>query len=499
MRQTINRRQFLSLSGLGAAAAGLAACAPSSSQTPAATDAAAVRPSATLAQSDDDFLLHLLRRTTFGPTAADLDRVASLGAEGWLEEQLAPENLDASEAEGLLKQLSTYGMTPRELIGLEQNGLIARELVAATLIHQVYSPRQLYEQMVDFWSNHFSIAAFAPPELYLKGQDDEQVIRKHALGTFPDLLRASAHSPAMLVYLDNAASRSPSPNENYARELLELHTLGVDGGYTHDDILTLARAFSGWSVASLRDPIGEPGSFLYRAAWHDAGAKTLFGEVLPGGQADGERALDLLAEHPSTARHIAQKLCLRFVRDDPPNSVVQAVADTYLATDGNIADMLRTLFRSPEFAASAGLKLKRPLDFVVSALRVVGAPRRLDRLLRLYLPALGQVPHTWPAPDGFPDAASAWNNTNQWLNRWNFAFDLITGSQTDLSASYDASTSAAEQIDLLGEKLLGRGLSSEVRAILLQFAESLGPSFDPLERGALLAALILSAPHFQAR
>jgi uncharacterized protein (DUF1800 family) len=497
----VTRRDFLRISGLGGTLAALAACNPLQPGELLEIVATSV-PTAAPTLDQEGMILHTLRRFTFGPTTGDLNTASRLGLEVWLEEQLAADPSDARDVEDRLAEFETLKMSPGELRDLEQNGRVARELGASAIVRQIYSPHQLFEVMVDFWTNHFNIYAYSPPELFLKGKDDREVIRAHALGKFPDLLAASAHSPAMLVYLDNAQSRQPSPNENYARELLELHSLGVDGGYTYNDIQAVARAFTGWSVSRLRRGTGQ---FAYLPDWHDPDPKTALGEVLPGGKGDGDRVLEILAEHPSTARFIAAKLCHRFVSDAPSNSLIGQVAETYAQTNGDIPSMLRAILYSDEFAASSGLKLKRPLDFVVSAIRVTGAEGRLDRVLRFFLQALGQVPFGWRTPDGYPDYASAWTNTNQSLYRWNLALlvasGMLLGISTNLSGEFGGYSSISILVDDLSLALLGTQLSADPRQILIDFGQSiqdmdLPPEFDP---PSILAGLILSTPHFQMR
>jgi uncharacterized protein (DUF1800 family) len=496
MTHSIGRRDILKLSGLSAALAALAACDPLDA-IPTST------PFYTLAEPKFE-TLHLLRRATFGPTASELARANTMGAEEWLEEQLQPEGLDISHVEKRLEQLETHGLAPTELIELETNGLVARDLAAAALTHQIFSPRQLYETMVDFWSNHFNVFAYAPPELFLKAKDDREVIRAHALGSFPDLLRASAHSPAMLVYLDNAQSKYPEPNENYARELLELHTLGVDGGYSYADILTVARAFTGWTVGALRRRQDRAAQFVYLANWHDEDEKTFFGEALPGGEGDADGVLEILAKHPSTARHIAYKLCVRFVSDRPPDSVVEAVSETYLLSNGSIPEILRTLFKSPEFMNAPGLKLKRPLDFAVSAARVLGADGELDRILRMFLELLGQFPYGWRAPDGYPDLAAAWSNTNQSLYRWNMAIIIASGAirqiKTEIPQLFE-DPNDPQLLDDLALHLLGAALPERAKAIIAGFLSSLQDSSMPqdLSLPSLASGLLLASPYFQIR
>jgi uncharacterized protein (DUF1800 family) len=508
MSGPFSRREFLRISGLSGALAALAACNPLGANPESATSlptGSSPTSTALPVRDEADLILHTLRRTTCGPTAQELSDARRLGLEGWIEQQLAPSALDHSEVEQRLADFDTLKLSPTELLGLDQNGLIARELIAATLTRQIFSPAQLYEGMVDFWTNHFNIHAFSQPVLFLKGQDDREVIRPHALGKFPDLLRASAYSPAMLVYLDNARSQQPSPNENYARELLELHSLGVDGGYTHTDIEAVARAFTGWTVGTLRRPGEQAGQFVYRPAWHDENPKTALGQDLPGGQEDGDRVLEILAEHPSTARFIATKLCRRFVADAPPGSLVERVADSYLQTSGDIPSMLRTILFSDEFTASAGLKLKRPLDFAVSAIRVTGADGRLDRVLAFALEALGQVPYGWPGPDGYPEYAAAWTSTSQSLHRWNLALTLTSGLLPGLSTQLpnlsNSASGLSNVIDELSQSLLGTVLPEQARSILIEFAGSLqGTDLpDGIQLPDLLAGLVLCTPHFQIR
>ncbi len=492
METHLTRRDFLRLSSWSAALAAMAACNPLA--PPSASTDSPIRLAAEAART-----LHLLRRATFGPSAADRTRAAELGIEDWLEEQLTPDGDEGPAVAERLSRLETLSLSPSELAGLEENGRVVRELVTATVVRQVYSPRQLYEQMVDFWSNHFNVHIRSGFVFLLKGAEDQDVIRRHALGRFPDLLRASAHSPAMMVYLDNARSSQPSPNENYARELLELHTLGVDGGYTHADVEAVARALTGWSVTGRRDrrPLGE---FIFREAWHEDGPKSVLGHDLPGGgKADGDRLLEILAEHPSTANHIARKLCVRFVADSPPQPLVEAVAKAYLDTGGEIPAMLRTIFHSEEFSAAAGQKLKRPLDYFVSSLRVLGVDGEVARPIAGLLELLGQVPFHWPAPDGYPDQAGPWLNSNQMLYRWTLALMVASGDlrgmETELAAIADEFTEPEALVDALSLHLLGAPLPADARQILLDYAPAAPASVQP----QALAGLILASPHFQIR
>ncbi|MBI4770762.1 MAG: DUF1800 domain-containing protein [Chloroflexi bacterium] len=463
----MTRRDFLKLTGLGAALAALSACDPRTpgprpgEATPAGTPTAGpVPPAATPSPAPtgapatgDDLLLHTLRRVTYGPGAEDLARAREIGLQAYLEEQLNPEALDDAPVERLLGNFPTLSLSAEEMFRRQQElrGETVRELVAATILRQVYSRRQLYERMVEFWSDHFNINIASGVLRFLKPVDDREVIRPHALGNFGDLLRASAHSPAMLVYLNQAESTKRGPNENYARELMELHTLGADQGYTQLDVAEVARALTGWTVVGPRQRRGgQPGTFVYLPEIHDDGEKLILGQHFPPGQgqADGDRVLELLLAHPGTARYLAWKLGRRFVADDPPAALVDEVAAAYTASGGEIKAMLRALFAGEAFRRAAGQKLKRPLEFFVSAARVTGAPVAQFRGIARVIEGLGQMPFHWPTPDGYP-----------------------------------------KSVELAGNPV------ADAHSILLDFARG-----GPLrERLPTLASLILASPHFQMR
>jgi uncharacterized protein (DUF1800 family) len=279
------------------------------------------------------------------------------------------------------------------------------------------------------------------------------VIRKHALGNFYDLIRASATSPAMLVYLDGKSNKvrrgsEDKPNENYARELMELHTLGVDGGYTQADVLEAARCLSGWTFDRNRFWAMNAGDSFFKADWHDEGTKIVLGVVIPGqgerilgnaptggiaggrgydGRRDVDRLVEIVCGHPSTARFIATKLCKRFVSVEPPVELVEAVAAAFTRTRGDIKAMLRVVFGSEAFAASRGQLLKRPLKFMVSALRALAADTQADKALLEPLQRMGHGLFQYPTPDGYPDEELPWMGTLMW--RWNFALALAAGKQ----------------------------------------------------------------------
>ncbi len=469
--------------------------------------------------AERDPAAHVVHRLTFGPRPGLVEQVQQMGVSEWIEAQLNPETLDDTELESALRQNApTLWMTPDEIFanGIpenEQRPAFLAELQAGTLARAIYSQRQLYEMMVQFWSDHFSIYMLDGPVVFLKTTDDREVIRPHAMGRFRDLLGASAHSPAMLLYLDNASSSREHPNENYARELMELHTLGVNGGYTEDDVYAVARVLTGWSVGRPRQ--GEnPGTFVFRARMHDDSEQRVLGEVIPAGlgEAAGERVLDLLAEHPSTARFISTKLVRRFVADDPPAHLVDAVAATYMDTGGDIRAMLRTIFDSEDFW-NAPPKLKRPWNYVASILRAFNAELsfrepRAFREFMVGMEAMGHIPFLHPTPDGYPDVAEAW--ADNMLNRWNAAlliiFNGVTGINIDLQAELSAAGVPYEPepiFNYFADLLLSRPLSEAERSAIWGYVTSGGlPDMtieEDLYRLAEGIVLLAASPAFQYR
>jgi uncharacterized protein (DUF1800 family) len=319
--------------------------------------------------------------------------------------------------------------------------MVVNELQRAKLLRAVYSDRQLYELMVDFWENHFSIFANKDDDRYLLTGFDRETIRPFTMGRFRDLLGATAHSPAMLFYLDNWRSSVPRPypargdkpagtdggfNENYARELMELHTLGVDNGYTQKDVQEVARCFSGWTIQKPN----EQGLFLYRPGLHDDGDKVVLGQKIlaGGGIADGERVLDILAAHPATAKFIATKLARRFISDDPPQSVIDRAASVFLKTDGSIRETLRAIIMSSEFFSADAYrsKMRSPFEYVAAAMRATLAETDGDRPVLDFVGRMGQPLFGRITPDGYPDRADAWLTSGAMVGRLNFAAALAT-------------------------------------------------------------------------
>jgi uncharacterized protein (DUF1800 family) len=380
---------------------------------------------------------------------------------------------------------------------------VPSELRQATLVRQVYSPRQLYEIMVEFWSDHFNISVDKGDCWYLKTVDDREVIRKHALGNFHDLLSASAHSPAMLVYLDNQANDKSHPNENYAREVMELHTLSVQGGYSQKDVMELARCLTGWTVKQ-NFWLGE---FEFNKDLHDEGTKTVLGEsVAPNGEAEAESVIDVLAHHPSTAHFIATKLARRFVADDPPADLVEKAASKFIETQGDIKAVLRVILL--DGLPLAQPKYKRPVNYVVSAMRMLNAKygdgkgfSKPNRPVIEALSRMGQPIFGWPTPDGFPDVAARWQGNL--MPRWQFALALarneLDGVSLDIPALLKAAkvNEPAQGVDQLSTLLLGAPLDATARDDLLASLKAKGADDDSLAR--IVTAGLLASPAFQWR
>jgi uncharacterized protein (DUF1800 family) len=368
--------------------------------------------------------------------------------------------------------------------------LVVTELQRAALLRAVYSERQLFEMMVGFWENHFSIYAYKDDDRYLMTSFDRDTIRPFAMGRFRDLLGATAHSPAMLYYLDNWRSSVARPypatkdkpagidgglNENYARELLELHTMGVDGGYTQQDVQEVARCFSGWTILKPN----EQGLFLYRPGLHDKGEKVVLGhKISAGGLADGERVLDILARHPATAHFIATKLARRFISDDPPKAVIDRATAVFLKTDGSIRETLRAIITAPEFFSPTAYraKIRSPFEYVAAALRALNAESDVDPAVPDWTKRMGQPLFGRVTPDGYADRAEQWLSAGAMLQRFNFAIALasnkIKGTHIDPASMYkDADLNRPQAVaDRLTNALLAGDVSQQTRAAIERLA-----------------------------
>ncbi len=473
---------------------------------------------------DPGALIHrLVSRITFGLTTAELAEATALGYEGYLERQLNPEGI--TEDAGLLTRLAalpTLGYSGQQLyddVLVPNSTQIVNELIEATILRAVYSERQLFERMVEFWTDHFSIDINTEETRYLKTLDD-RAIRQHAMGTFPALLNASARSPAMLTYLDNDLSSDTSINENYARELIELHTVGADYFYSYPasavqaTIIAVARCFTGWGrySGSFNDTAGGTGTalrgqFYYNtinlrnrvqingsilggvtAGAHDTTAKTLgtlFGSVVvpagrigAQGQQDGQDVLDILAAHPATAAYISKKMCKRFLGEGVAQSVIDRVAQAYLNASnpqgiGDIRAMLRVMLR-PNTLAGAFPRLKRPFHLFVNSMRVLPTTITSTASLRTRLTTAGHLPFNWSPPDGYPDTTAYW--AGQVLPRWNFCASLltttggnptgITGVTVDDAGFFAGVTTSAAVMDRINQALFGGLMPASERSVI---------------------------------
>jgi uncharacterized protein (DUF1800 family) len=409
---------------------------------------------------------HVLNRVAFGPKPGDIERVAQMGVQRYIESQLDPASIpypaDLREHLALLDTVNrSAGESVAEFIELrrdvrdEEEGakqrrrlrleLMTRQAQEARLLRAVESPRQLEEVLVDFWYNHFNVFAGKGLDRALVASYERDAIRPYVLGSFRELLGATARHPAMLFYLDNHLSKAGGLNENYARELMELHTLGVDGGYTQKDVTELARMLTGWTFNPGRlARLGE--TFRFDPRRHDAGAKTWLGrDVAPAGQQEGEMALDVLAAHPATARHLSYKLAQYFVRDEPPPALVERLALTWRDTRGDIRQVLRVLFASPEFMApsAVGAKFKTPYRFAVSAVRAAGAPLAGTAPLESALNQLGMPLYGCQTPNGYKNTQDAWLNPDALGRRITFANVVGSGRLAVAAAALANNASAA--------------------------------------------------------
>lgn len=462
-------------------------------------------------------------KLTFGATPDLVAEIEQASPSGWLEVQLAPDDVpEDPRIPDTLSTFQTLHLVGRERASNDLRYLMPREQTAHQLLHAVWSRRQVREVMVEFWADHFNVA-FLGGELEMTIREFDLVLRRHALGRFADLLHATARSVAMMVYLDNDASRWPHPNENYARELMELHTLGVGGGYTEDDVQQAARALTGWSHSSLRDDDHWFG-FVYDEQHHySAGPITVMDLVMPamGGPESirhGEDLLTYLASHPSTITHVCTKLARRFVADQPPPELVSTMVDAWNTSDGTIAAVLRAMVAHPTFLSSHRGKVRRPFQYLAFALRVLGDSVTINargggtadwvNKVEHTLDSMGQRPYRWPAPNGYPDVAGYWASTAGLLSRWNTALaivrDQIQGMEFHpplLRQRVDAPTAGA-LLTRLCQHILGRGPSGpEQEALRLIAGVPLeGPAADiDDERFRALVATVLSVPDANRR
>ncbi len=491
----LSRRDFLKLASLVTASAALSSCAPVYRRI--AGDLPTIP---WTALSASDFLA--LNRITFGARVEERARFAEIGLQAYIEEQLDFEIINDFACDLQLSTFKTIKMEANELEGIS-NQLFdgydrekaPNELRQATFLRQLYSKRQLYEVMVEFWSDHFNIFMDKEKEFFLKTVDDREVIRKHALGNFRDLVWASAHSPAMMIYLDNQANEKSHPNENYARELMELHTLSVNGGYSQKDVMELARCLTGWNVKEHF----WLGDFVFKEDLHDTGEKNVLGlSIQPSGIKEAEQVIEVLVKHPSTAKFICTKLVRRFIADNPPEQLIEKATQNFLNTNGDIKSVLRVILL--DGLPLAQPKYKRPVNFLLSALRMLNV--ETDGIaLREYLVRMGQLYFNWPTPDGYPDTSDAWQGNL--MPRWQFAFALIRNELNDtkhnLNALLDVSSTGILQddIDSMTSLLLGAPLERFARNEIIDSVRAAGATDE--ETRQIIVASIIASPAFQWR
>jgi uncharacterized protein (DUF1800 family) len=442
----------------------------------------------------DSALSRLVRRITNGTTPEEIALARKLGFYGYLNYHLSATKIDDAVAQSFVT--SNYPLLTQDANQLyaQDERMVVDQFVDSTLYRAAWSRRQLYERMVEFWSDHFNIQY--TEVTYLKVIDDRDVIRKNALGKFPDLLKASAHSPAMLEYLDNTRNRKPNVNQNYAREIMELHTLGVDGGYTQQDVAELSRVLSGWTMA----PRGA--GFVFDPTGHDFGQKVLLGVTIPAtnvsigaaAKAEGDKMIDLLVAHPSTAKFISTKMLRWLLRYDPTPAQVSTVAGVYLKTKGDIPSMIRAIV-TPDNLVASPAKYRRPFSFITAALRATNPqPTRIAQVSERWMTVVGQPLFAWGPPDGYPDRPDYWAGTT--LQRWNFGTYLMTNTgdvPVDINAFMRTAT-ADGVIDAISDRLFGAEMPAKLRQQLLTY---MGTAQVTQARVRETVALALGSQQFQ--
>ncbi|WP_239159216.1 DUF1800 domain-containing protein [Winogradskya humida] len=471
-----------------------------------------------------DPLLHLLRRATYGPTPASIAEIRRLGATAWLDRQLKPSAIADPTADNLVSRLPLSGLSIDGVHAKVSSGAMKLyawdamfELSCATVARAAWSERQLLEVMVDFWSNHLNITNMSGDVWDNRPDYDRTVIRAYAFGRFADMLKASAKHPAMLTYLDNRFSTKTAPNENYGRELLELHTVGLV--YSESDVKNASRMLTGMTVD------WGNGRYRYEPSDHATGPIKVLGfsnanATTAGGQTAALAMLDYLAAHPSTAQRIVTKLCVRFVADEPPAALVTRLVKVYLDNRTAIAPVLKALFTSAEFAASVGAKTRTPFEDIVATVRTLGfGPEKsgTDALKALYWASesAGHAPMAWAPPNGYPDVATAWASPSGQVVRWNTHLNVAAGwwpnslqRPASLISAYAGPSLPATYgalINAVATRLVGRAVAPEHATALAAFygktpASPLKSSDDAAGWAfPYLLGLLLNSPYFALR
>lgn len=477
-----------------------------------------------------DSAFHVLNRLAYGPEPGQADSVARTGVMRWVDRQLDAGPADTDELRERERGFVILERSPADLAqvylqvrreraaakgdssagraALTDAQRLARklqgEMAQLTVVRAVAANEQLREVMTDFWVNHFNVFANKGADRYLLPSYIETTIRPRALGRFEDLLLATAHSPAMLFYLDNAQSVAPDTgrrnsgiNENYARELMELHTLGVDGGQTQQDIINVARIFTGWGIDR-----PSRGGFVFNERAHDRGSKIVLGTAFPAGHGEDEgvRLLKLLARNPATMRHVASKFCARLVSDIHSGGCEDAAVAAWKRTDGDMREVVRAIIRSPDFWApqSVRAKVKTPLEFVVSAVRALAGVADTTRGLAQAVARLGEPLYQQSSPAGYAERQDEWVNSGALLNRMNVAVALAAGRLRGVSIDPDAVVPANldhdRMIATIDRQMLAGAMTAHTREVIVREIADIA---DPSAARAFAIGLTLGSPEFQ--
>lgn len=434
-------------------------------------DPGPVRSTVLSATAYDSALSKLVRRITNGVTPDEMILARKLGFNGYLNYHLNWQKVDDSAVQTYVGTNFPYASQDASQLYTQDAGTVQTQFVNATTYRGAFSKRQLYERMAEFFSDHFNIE-YVTVE-YMKVPDERDVARLHALGKFPAMVRASAHSPAMLEYLDNTRNRRNNLNENYARELMELHTVGVDGGYTQTDVRELARCLTGWTIAS------RGVAFNFDPNGHDWNSKIVMGQVIPSqpttsgqlGLRDGDTMIDYLVAHPNTARYLSKKMLRWLLRYDPSDEQIQSVASVYSSTQGDIPSMIRAIL-TPENLLAATPKYRRPYSFILASLRATNPSiLRLQNVTGTWFRTVGQSLYAWGPPDGYPDTAEYWSGGA--LPRWNFAIYLATNTAdvpVDI-AKFMTTATPTGLVDSINAALFAGEMPDALKSQLVSYAQ----------------------------
>ena len=523
--------------------------------------------------NEDEAILHALNKLGFGPRPGQVEQIKQAGLENWIQAQLHPDNINDSVVEARLAQFPALSRNAAQLLDeyppqdvaakrlgmkveeyqkhlqdlakrpgginslpFKDQNEIVNELMDGKIIRAMYSERQLSEHLSDFWFNHFNIFVYKDLDRWYLIPYERDAIRPHVLGKFRDLLEATAKSPAMLFYLDNSSSADPHAferlkqhpvhprsgeklpplggrrglNENYGRELMELHTLGVDGGYKQEDVIEVARAFTGWTIESPR----EYPTFYFDERIHDPDPKRVLGKKIKGGGIkDGEEVLELLVKNKNTAQHISLQLAQHFVSDDPPPALVARMAKTFEKSKGDVRAVMTTMIYSPEFWSRAAFraKVKTPFELVVSTARALGVDVDQPMQLVQWVARIGEPLYQCLPPTGYSDKGATWVSTGALLNRMNFAVALtsnkVRGAQVDINSlvGTDVLTNPQIALERVETEFIAGQISDTTRSTLeeeMRELRILGAKLDdPVKQVnvPLITGLVLGSPEFQKR